>query len=280
MRFRIRHVTNYRYDRPVRLGPHVFRLQPRRDGFLSVEAFALAVHPQPARLEPALDLEGNLVHLARFEGETRELRISFRSAGETRPRPVFAPLLDPAAASLPPAYAPAALADAYLSLAPAPDPEVADFAASAAAAASGNTLGFLDGLNRRLREGFTHAPRLSGPPLDPDETLRRRKGSCRDLAVLFQACCRRQGLASRFVSGYIPATPGDRQHMHAWAEVYLPGAGWCAFDPSQGTVAGEKHVAVAAAADPSGAAPITGVFESAGAQAEMEVELQVETEEP
>ena len=280
MRFRIRHVTTYRYDRPVRLGPHVLRLQPRRDGYLNIDAFVFSIHPKPAWLAPALDLEGNLIHLARFEGETRELRISFRSAGETRVRPVFAPFLDSPAASLPPDYGEgAALAAIYRQSGAEPASEVAAFAAEAAAAAGNGTLAFLDVLNSRLRDGFNHSPRFSGPPLPPDETLSRRKGSCRDLAVLFQACCRLQGVASRFVSGYVPASPGDRQDMHAWAEAYLPGAGWCAFDPSRGSMAGEEHVAVAAAADPSGATPIAGTFASDGARSEMGVDLQVETEE-
>jgi transglutaminase-like putative cysteine protease len=91
------------------------------------------------------------------------------------------------------------------------------------------------------------------------------------------AFCRAQGIAARFVSGYIPAQPGERQHMHAWAEVHLPGMGWCAFDPTQGTTVGEKHVA--AAGEPAQAAPVAGYFTGSAARSEMEVELKVEAEE-
>lgn len=280
MRFRIRHVTVYRYDKPVILGSHVLRMQPRRDGFLSMDSFALSVHPKPAELRPALDLEGNLVHHARFEGETQELRISFRSSGETHARPLFSPRLDAGAERLPPVYGAESHGSAgYLWAVPS-DP-VKEFSAGAAEEARGETLPFLDLLNRRLRDGFTNGVRPTGDPLDPEFTLRQGKGSCRDLAVLFVSCCRMQGIAARFVSGYIPAQAGDRQHMHAWTEVYLPGAGWCAFDPTRGTVAGEEHVAVAAAAEPAQAAPITGSFAATGpeaARSEMEVDLQVETE--
>ncbi|HLP42439.1 MAG TPA: transglutaminase family protein, partial [Fibrobacteria bacterium] len=95
---------------------------------------------------------------------------------------------------------------------------------------------------------------------------------------LFISACRSQGLAARFVSGYLPADPGERQHMHAWAEVLLPGAGWVPFDPSQNFAVGERHVAVASAADPGDAAPISGYYSGLGAQCEMGVELTVDTE--
>ena len=106
-------------------------------------------------------------------------------------------------------------------------------------------------------------------------TFREQKGSCRDFAVLFIACCRLQGIAARFVSGYIPAEAGDRQHMHAWAEVYLPGMGWQGYDPTTGGGVGERHIAVAAAADASDAGPVRGFF-SGLADSEMSVELTVE----
>jgi transglutaminase-like putative cysteine protease len=133
-------------------------------------------------------------------------------------------------------------------------------------------------LDGRIRAELRNAPRLTGAPLVAGETLARGGGSCRDLAVLFIAACRSQGLAARFVSGYLPAGPGERQHMHAWAEVLLPGAGWIPFDPSQAMPVGERHVAVAAAAEPGDAAPISGYFSGPGARSEMDVELTVEVE--
>jgi transglutaminase-like putative cysteine protease len=98
------------------------------------------------------------------------------------------------------------------------------------------------------------------------------------LAVLFIACCRHQGIPARFVSGYFPADPGDRQHMHAWAEAYLPGMGWCAYDPTQGIEAGVSHIASAAAAEPLDATPIAGFFTGLPARSEMQVDLTVEME--
>jgi transglutaminase-like putative cysteine protease len=276
VKFKIRHVTIYRYDRPVVLGRHFFRMQPRRDGYLSMDSFALSVNPPPVELRPSLDLEGNLVHVAYFSGETQELRISFRSAGETHPRPLFAPLLDAGGLSLPVAYGSLSTA-AGPSLGEVVDASVRAFAESLAEEAGRETLPFLDALNRRLRDGFLSVSRPTGDPLEPGVTLTRAQGSCRDLAVLFIAACRVQGIAARFVSGYIPAQPGEKQSMHAWAEVFLPGAGWCAFDPTQGTTTGERHVAVAAASEAAHAAPVTGFF-TGTARSEMEVDLKVEAE--
>jgi hypothetical protein len=152
--------------------------------------------------------------------------------------------------------------------------DVVEFSRSLAREADHQTFTFLEMLSLRLCETLKNEPRLTGEPFSPEVTLHEGKGSCRDYAVLFLTCCRLQGIAARFVSGYIPARPGDRQDMHAWAEVYLPGMGWQGYDATQGGSVSEFHIAVAAAADPNDAAPIHGNY-SGFARSEMSADLHV-----
>ena len=135
-------------------------------------------------------------------------------------------------------------------------------------------LDFLGELNRMIFEGFAYQVRDQGPAEPPETTLAARSGSCRDLAVLFCAACRSVGIPARFVSGY-EASEHERPDMHAWAEVYLQGGGWRGYDPSQGFAVADSHVAVAAAADPRLAAPVSGTYRgSANARMEFRIEIQ------
>ena len=141
-----------------------------------------------------------------------------------------------------------------------------------------STLTFLSALAQRLFETCRVVVRIDGPPLDSATTLRAREGSCRDLAVLFCDACRSLGLAARFVSGYErEAASEDRAYMHAWSEVFLPGGGWRGWDPSRGLAVSTSHVAVAAAREPSLAAPISGSYSGpAGAPMDVEISMRIE----
>ena len=245
MHFTIRHDTLYRYSRPVSLGPHTLRFQPRSDGGQVLKSFDLVVAPQPAVLTHALDAEGNAVAYAWFSGQHQRVSVTSRAVVETMRTNPFDYLLDAAAASLPPAYAPAL----RQRLAPtlertsqtsraghgkASGDEVREFAAGLNA---GGVVPFLDYLCRELQTTCEVVRREEGPPLAPLETLRSRRGACRDLAVLFIDACRAMGLSARFVSGY-QEHDDDALHrdMHAWAEVFIPGGGWRGYDPTQDNV--------------------------------------------
>ena len=133
----------------------------------------------------------------------------------------------------------------------------------------GEGMPFLTALTRRLHEEFAHTIREEGPAEPAESTLAARSGSCRDLSVLFCEACRSRGIPARFVSGYErEAAVQEPAHMHAWAEVYLPGGGWRGYDPSQGLAVSTAHVALAAAADPLLAAPVSGTYRGK-AQARM-----------
>ncbi len=151
-----------------------------------------------------------------------------------------------------------------------------EFAQASAGEAGGETLAFLSNLTRHIHGEHETIIRLQGAPLAAAETLAAGAGACRDLTVLFIEAARALGLAARFVSGYLATqTEGSEHELHAWAEVYLPGAGWRGYDPTSGLAVAERHIRVAAAANSNGAAPTSGRFRSSTASSEMETDVKV-----
>ena len=277
MRIWVTHSTVYRYSGPVYLEPHVVRLRPRQDGTQRLDRFALEITPAPAGQTECLDQDGNTAVEAWFREPVESLAVRSSFAVETLRENPF-DFLATAPATLPMVYADplgAALAP-YLAAADLPDP-VRELGERIGSAAGGQTLPFLTELNRHLYENFRHAVRDDGPPHPPEFTLHEREGTCRDLAALFCAVSRAMGIAARFVSGYErEASTQERAYMHAWAEVYIPGGGWRGYDPTQGLAVAQSHVAVAAAADPRLAAPITGTYRGPEtATMEFAIELAV-----
>ena len=154
---------------------------------------------------------------------------------------------------------------------------VAAWAAELAAAVEHNTTAFLMQLADRIHHDFQHVGRFEGEPMAPEQTLSGRSGACRDTAMLFVAACRSQGLAARFVSGYsIHHPPEVTEHeLHAWAEVYLSGAGWRGYDPSLGLAVADGHLVLATAPDHILAAPVTGTYRGTGVTSTMTYALTV-----
>jgi transglutaminase-like putative cysteine protease len=136
---------------------------------------------------------------------------------------------------------------------------------------------FLSNLNERLYEECRYIIREEGAPMPASITWSRKEGSCRDLTVLFMEVCRAAGIGARFVSGY---QEGDldstERHLHAWAEVYLPGAGWRGYDPTHGLAVSDRHIAIAASALPIYTAPITGKLKSGNVHASIEFTLSIQ----
>jgi transglutaminase-like putative cysteine protease len=279
MLFKVRHITRYRYDQPVFLEPQTIRLRPRGDAAQRLLAFFLSVDPAPEGLVQHLDPEGNDVACAWFNGLTETLTLTTSFELETlRINPFDYIITEPGLRNLPAVYPPELSARLVQCLALAGGPEVSAFSDAIAAEAGSRPLDFLNLLCARIRETIEVRVRLQGDPLPAERTLTDRCGSCRDLAVLFIAASRSQGLAARFVSGYQEGDPDARErHLHAWAEVYLPGGGWRGFDPTHGLAVADRHVAVAASMNPPGAAPLSGRFRGSGAVASLDFELQIQT---
>lgn len=277
MRISVNHATQYLYDNPVFLEPHTFRLRPRDDGAQHLLSYRLDISPAPAGRSDCLDQDGNVAVEAWFDRKLTEWRIESEFEIETLRENPFNYVASAGMLALAPVYPqPVAASLAPYMESAQPSAAIRQFAAAAAAAAGGHTLEFLTVLNRRLFEGFGHEVRDTGPPHPPEVTLGLKTGTCRDLVVLFAAAARAVGIPTRFVSGYeAGAAEQEKGDLHAWAEVYLQGGGWRGYDPSAGLAASTRHVAVAAAADPRLAAPITGTIRGS-ARSEMRFTLAMQ----
>jgi len=273
------HSTVYRYDFPVFLEPHIFRLRPRMTNAQRLLAFELRIVPTPTGTTECLDQDGNLALNAWFDAPTRELNVESQFTVEMLRENPFDYVLGGESLRLPLWYRDplcAALASYRC------DGHVADsvkqYAKSVASSAEWNTLAFLTALSRQIFQTCRHVTRPQGPAWSSDLTLGLLEGSCRDLAVLFCDACRVMGVAARFVSGYEFASAGRQDsYMHAWAEVYLPVIGWRGYDPSRGLAVSNGHVAVAAGFDHDLASPVAG-WCSGGAQSQMHASLRLEVE--
>lgn len=272
MIFSIDHLLRYRYSRHVFLEPHVIRLRPRASLYQRPERFELDLSPAPAGSTELEDEEGNLVTRAWFEGTTDTLEIRARMVVHTLvSNPFDYVVADAGFLRLPMEYGTRAL-DRY-----AGRPRSAAVRAYVSEQAGSDAQTFVHELTARISADFVHEIRDTGEPRAAGTTLRRGKGACRDLSVLFIECCRSTGLAARFVSGYHEGTEGEERHLHAWAEVFLPGAGWRGFDPTLGLAVADRHVALAAAAAAGAAAAVEGSFRGTGAASALEplIEMRI-----
>jgi transglutaminase-like putative cysteine protease len=225
-----------------------------------------------------MDAEGNPVRLAWFKGETEQLTVISSSEVRVRRRNPFDFIItEDEALKLPAAYEKRPeILEPYRKPQARGGP-VVTLARQLARAAQEETLPFLADTAKHLSQ-FKMIVREDGPPLSARTTLTQRKGACRDLTVLFNELCRCQGLAARFVSGYWRGHGSvARRHLHAWSEVYLPGAGWVGYDPSTGMAVADDHVPLAAARDAKFTAPVEGLFAGNDAEARMTWNLRIET---
>jgi transglutaminase-like putative cysteine protease len=265
MRYTITHATTYRYNNSVLLDPHVLRLQPRTDGFHHLRQYEAQITPMPKGQTTLLDAEGNLITRCWWGDEPIDhLEIVTTSNVETLCDNPFNYLLEPWAITLPLDY-PAALRGhlfPYLSAEQlgglAADPIASQLAQDIAYQTNWNTVSFLTELTQLINRTLAYQVREFGDPMPPSITWSQKSGTCRDFVILFMAVCRAVGLATRFVSGYEAGDPAYEQMLHAWAEVYLPGAGWRGYDPTMGIAVCDRHVAIAASGWPRYAAPVTG----------------------
>jgi transglutaminase-like putative cysteine protease len=275
MIFKIRHHLRYRYAAPAVLGPQSIRLRPREDGGQRLLDHLLQIDPQPSLRSACLDEHGNVAEHAWFVGQTELLELQAESTVETLRQNPFDFVIDADYTSLPwgrriEGGRPGAVA----ALLGPVEAEAAELAAALRVESGNDALSFLMRLNRWINEKITYEVRPEGAALAAGETLGRARGSCRDLAVLFCAAARSEGVPARFVSGYHEGDPHMRiKELHAWAEVFLPGAGWRGFDPSIGLACSDRHIALAASPDPAGAAPLWGRFGSTTAESKLETEV-------
>ncbi len=272
-RVRVTHETEYRYLEPVGLLPHRLMLRPRDSHDLRLLETKLLVSPPASSTRWAHDVFGNSVCYLSFAPERRVERLSVISSLDLHHYPTRADLpLDPQAETFPFSYTSAEVPDLARSIERHfPDPDrMVDAWARRFLATNGptGTMEMLTAITRAIKAEFRYQGRQAEGTNDPLVTLASRMGACRDFAVFMMEAARSLGLAARFVSGYLyderlvasdePVIGGGA--THAWVEIYLPGAGWVEFDPTNGWVAGRNLIRVSVARTPQQAVPISGSF--------------------
>lgn len=277
----IDHTTEYRFTQPVFFEPHQLRFCPRTDGYQRMVRFALQIEPAPAGMTQSFDLEGNLVTVAWFNELHDRMVVRATSEVETLRENPYDYLVTPLNQRLPIGYQrwETELLGPALRRSAVPihvDP-ARELAEQMREASRGEVSPFLARLSETICHRFKVVHREQGTPWPPATTIEQRQGACRDLAVLWIDICRSVGLAARFVSGYHDAAEQEKHYLHAWAEVYLPGAGWRGFDPTNGLAITDRHIAVAASADPQHAAPITATYRGNNVEAQLYADVIIET---
>ncbi len=263
-RLNISHVTEYRFAAPVSLQPHRLLLHPRESHQIRIESSLLDIYPAHT-VQWKRDVLDNSVAVVRFSEMTERLLITSNVVIQHYDDNPFDFLIDDYAVNHPFAYESAEqaeLAPFRQPVYPADQLAVKIWLDSLGLVRPIQTYSLLDQINRSITSQFSYQMREEPGVQTPAFTLACKSGSCRDFAALFIEACRYLGLASRFVSGYLntPLNPGSNGSTHAWAEVYLPGAGWKGFDPTSGEVTGNRHIASAVARHPEAVPPVAGSF--------------------
>ena len=282
----LQHVTRYRYDRPVALGPQVIRLRPAPHSRTAIRSYSLKVTPAEHFVNWQQDPNGNWLARFVFPERTTEFSIAVDLLADMSVINPFDFFVDPVATNYPFVY-PSEFDEElapYLSKEPA-GPRLTEYLKSMPREQQ-SIIDFIVALNQRLQGDIRYLVRMDPGVQATEETLTLASGSCRDSAWLLVQVLRHLGLASRFVSGYLiqltsdlkaldgPAgTAKDFTDLHAWAEVYLPGAGWIGMDPTSGLLTGEGHIPLAATPHYRAAAPISGGVEAAKVEFSFEMKI-------
>jgi uncharacterized protein (DUF2126 family)/transglutaminase-like putative cysteine protease len=280
----LNHRTIYRYEKPISLGPQVIQLRPALHCRTPILSYSLDVTPSEHILNWQLDPHNNRLARLLFLGKTSELLVEVNLVADISPYNPFAFFLEPGVEEYPFAYTPGLAKDLepYRSVDP-PGPLLHGFLESFVGRKSG-TINLLLDLNRKVRDEIGYVARLEPGVQTCEETLGKRSASCRDSAWLLVQSLRNLGIAARFVSGYLiqlqspdPASGGpelDSADLHAWAEAFLPGAGWIGMDPTSGLLAGEGHIPLVCTPTASQAAPIGGTSEPAEVEFSHSIEIR------
>ena len=284
----VHHITTYRYRHAVSFGEHRMLFRPRDSHDQRLVSYGLAIEPRPAVLRWTQDALGNSVTTAQFGSRSDRLSFDSRLEVDHLETPSLPTVLASDARRLPFGYGSEEMPDLLRSIErqmPDPGHVVNRWAATFLEDGANSTVDVLTRLTRAISHRFTYRARHEPGIQDPRTTLRLETGTCRDFALLMMEAVRTFGLAARFVTGYlhVPARPhpGEAErhgggNTHAWLQVYLPGAGWVDFDPTNGIIGSRGLIRVAVVRDPAMAVPLSGSWNgSAGDCLGMDVSVRV-----
>ena len=273
IRAAIHHLTHYKYDRPVSLSPQIIRLRPAPHSRTRVISHSLKVSPADHFVNHQQDPYGNWLARYVFPELATELKIEVDVVADMTVYNPFDFFVEESAEKWPFEYGEDLRPDLVIYRTPEPAGPRLEAFLSGIDRAPKRTVDFVVDLNRRLAREIEYVIRMEPGVQSPEETFERGSGSCRDSSWLLVQILRNLGLAARFVSGYLiqlkpdrvaidgpPGTDHDFTDLHAWAEVYLPGAGWIGLDPTSGLLTGESHIPLAATPHYRNAAPISGGY--------------------
>src|SRR5216683_556252 len=290
----LHHRTTYSYDRPVALGPQVVRLRPAPHSRTPILSYALKIEPKDHFINWQQDPQGN--HLARlvFAEKTTKFEVTVDLVADMAVINPFDFFLEPEAETFPFSYDPSLAEEIapFCKVEP-PGPLLKAWLAKVDRTGKPRTVDFLVGLNARLQKEIGYIVRMEPGVQTCEQTIGLAKGSCRDTGWLLVTILRHLGFAARFASGYLIQLVADEKpldgpegpthdftDLHAWAEVYLPGAGWIGLDPTSGLFTGEGHIPLACTPEPSSAAPIEGAVETAEVQFSYDMKVTRVRETP
>jgi len=270
----LHHQTRYTYDRPAQLGPQIVRLRPAPHCRTPILSYSLTIRPSGNFINWQQDPHGNFQARIVYPERVDHFTVEVDLVADLSVQNPFDFFLEPEAEQLPFAYAPELADELEPFLQPEPAGPLLQAWLDSLPERTGQTVDYLVALNHRLQREIEYLIRMEPGVQSCEDTLRRGKGSCRDTGWLLVQILRHLGFGARFVSGYLiqlkpdvksldgpSGAETDFTDLHAWTEVYLPGAGWIGLDPTSGLLAGEGHIPLAAAPQPQNAAPISGVVE-------------------
>ena len=271
VRLKIKHITEYTYDREVILSPHIIRLRPAPHCRMPIYNYSLDVQPAEHFINWQQDPFGNFQARCVFTAKTKKLSISVDIITDIIEINPFDFFIEEYVVSYPFQYDPVLAGDLVNYLKISENGDLLSAWVSGHDVRKEDTINFLVTLNRKLHADIKYLVRLDPGVQTCEQTLQMRSGSCRDSAWLLIQILRRLGIAARYVSGYLVQYAEDAgitgefstidkncADLHAWVEVYLPGAGWLGLDPSSGVFAGRGYIPLACTPEPAGAAPVTG----------------------